>query len=118
MVTNTVEMVMGDEYSYAIITKERDYKVLVIFYDMILIVYGGRNLDIPKLYKPLVSSSDAYKKFMYVIGKMCKKSNDLEGHYFSDRVSDLDGNLWVSEKISDNIKNIRGEILKEVCLCE
>lgn len=114
MIRNTVEMEMGNKYSFSIITKEDNYKVLVIFYNATVTIYGGRNLDIPKIYKHLPSKSDAYNKFMYITGKMCKKENDDSGHYFSELAVDTTGKPWVSEKIPDSIDNIRKDIIKNI----
>ena len=117
MVNNSVTVNMESrDYWYAVITKG-DYSVILLcdLNAFRIYTFGGKNCSICKNIKYLDDIDQTYSKFMFKIGKMCKKSVDPTGKYFSDTegfVADSDLAIFVTTDIQDKITGI----VKE-CLC-
>ena len=112
MVKNEVIVSMdADDYWYALIKKSNFSVVLLCdVKNNVCYTIGGSKLSICKNVKTVISNSELYDVFMRKIGKMCKKSIDCNGHYFSDK----DG--YVREFIPDSVFRKVKEIVGCCCI--
>lgn len=119
MVRNVVEVEVEQDgqYSYAVITKEDCYSVIVINCENTIVVYGGGYFSIPKSMNTYHSSEEAYVAFCRKVGKLCKKPADKKGHYFSEVETMGDGTAWVEDEIPEAFSSIKDKVIDRHFTC-
>ena len=112
MEKSTVYVSMRDnndlDCSYAIIDKEIK-SVIIIFKDLEVAIYDYEDFKKDSfnnkylLLKHYSSSSVAYKDFMKLIGKMCKKSSDSK--YFNNHIDEDNHMVFYDDEHEEMITN-------------
>ena len=114
MEKSTVYVSMNNEefeYSYAIVDKG-EKSIIIIFKDLECVIYDYEEFKLDEFdYKYLLlkqynDSTSAYKDFMKLIGKMCKKS--IESKYFKNHIVEDNRIIFTDdtkEKMLDENKN-------------